>query len=521
MVERVYFPINEGLARLAKQMMSFDDYKEGSKTAEYKAYVEKAFYIVDRIAEDRPKELDRAKRVATTYSRRLADNMNRQSRIGTMCPSIMISGGSNFPVRKKEKKACDKEIIKAGDEDALMRLEEKISEREAVQELMKEVNAYFKKTGTLDNCPELTAEQIEKLKASQSTSWRKELWRPFESYQLSNNNAEINRLKKRLELRLKQDQLENFLWKVQSTVLPLDVVGAPQPLNYRNKVVYHTERRGGNWLLGYREEQSHRVTDVTEDPLACPEINKALPDIRAGVMALLTRGAKAVRDSAKAAANVTIRYTPIDGVKWWLGDPPLGMELTEQTCGLHFRVPADGFYQVNPPMADKLVATVRDAYLEGVSEAGHLLDLYCGVGVFGLCCLKALGGVALKEGVSARLVGIESVREAIACAKRNAEALGVKASFFCERVGGSLGRIKVGPHHTVVLDPPRGGLEPNVPGWLAKRPAPRLFYVSCDPATLTRDLTALMPTYRVEKATLFDLFPRTARFETFVQLVRK
>ena len=323
------------------------------------------------------------------------------------------------------------------------------------------------------------------------------------------------------EVRLKQDQLENFLWKVQSTVLPLDVVGAPEPLNYRNKVVYHTERRGGNWLLGYREEQSHRVTDVTEDPLACPEINKARPDIRAGVMALLTRGAKAVRDSAKAAENVTIRYTPIDGVKWWLGDPPLGMELTEQTCGLHFRVPADGFYQVNPQMADKLVATVRDAYLEGVSEAGHLLDLYCGVGVFGLCCLKALGGVALKEGVSARLVGIESVREAIACAKRNAEALGVKASFFCERVGGSLGRIKVGPHHTVVLDPPRGGLEPNVPGWLAKRPAPRLFYVSCDPATLTRDLTALMPTYRIEKATLFDLFPRTARFETFVQLVRK
>ena len=323
------------------------------------------------------------------------------------------------------------------------------------------------------------------------------------------------------ELRLKQDQLENFLWKVQSTVLPMDVVGAPQPLNYRNKVVYHTERRGGNWLLGYREEQSHRVTDVTEDPLACPEINRALPDIRAGVMALLTRGAKAVRDSAKAAENVTIRYTPIDGVKWWLGDPPLGMELTEQTCGLHFRVPADGFYQVNPQMADKLVATVRDAYLEGVSEAGHLLDLYCGVGVFGLCCLKALGGVALKEGVSARLVGIESVREAIACAKRNAEALGVKASFFCERVGGSLGRIKVGPHHTVILDPPRGGLEPNVPGWLAKRPAPRLFYVSCDPATLTRDLTALMPTYRIEKATLFDLFPRTARFETFVQLVRR
>ncbi len=90
-----------------------------------------------------------------------------------------------------------------------------------------------------------------------------------------------------------------------------------------------------------------------------------------------------------------------------------------------------------------------------------------------------------------------------------------------ERGARNRGRIKVGPHHTVILDPPRGGLEPNVPGWLAKRPAPRIFYVSCDPATLTRDLSALSSAYRIEKVTLFDFFPRTARFETFVQLVRK
>ena len=323
------------------------------------------------------------------------------------------------------------------------------------------------------------------------------------------------------ELRLKQDQLENFLWKVEQSVLPLEVVAAPQPLNYRNKVVYHTERREGRWLLGYRAEPSHEVVDVTEDPLACLEINRALPDIRTGVQTLLTRGSRAVRASAKAADNVTIRYTPIDGVRWWMGEPPLGLELTEQTCGLHFRVPADGFYQVNPVVADRLVAAVRDAYVAGAGDAVHLLDLYCGVGVFGLCCLKAQGTSRPSGGVEARLVGIESARSSVACAKRNAGALGLKANFFCERVGGSLGRIKVGPHHTVILDPPRGGLEPNVPGWLVKRPAPRIFYVSCDPATLTRDLTALAPAYRIEKVTLFDLFPRTARFETFVQLVRR
>ena len=322
------------------------------------------------------------------------------------------------------------------------------------------------------------------------------------------------------EMRLKQDQLENFLWKVQSSLVPLDVVPAPQPLNYRSKVTYHTERRDGRWMLGYRAEPSHEVMDVTEDPLACPEINRALSGIREGVLSLLTRGPRAVRASAKAADNVTIRHTPIDGVRWWLGDPPLGMELTEQTCGLHFRVPADGFYQVNPAMADRLVAAVRDAYLDGADEAAHLLDLYCGVGVFGICCMKARASRP-ADGVEARLVGIESARASVGCAKRNAEALGIKANFFCERVGGSLGRIKVGPHHTVILDPPRGGLEANVPGWLANRPAPRIFYVSCDPATLARDLTALAPAYRIERAALFDLFPRTARFETFVQLVRR
>ena len=262
------------------------------------------------------------------------------------------------------------------------------------------------------------------------------------------------------EMRLKQDQLENFLWKVAPTVLPLEVVPSPQPLNYRNKVVYHTEKRQGKWLLGYRSEPEHRVTDVTEDPLACPAINAALPGIRSSVFALLTQGARAVRESAKAADNVTIRWTPLDGVKWWLGDPPRDLELREQADGRRFRVSADGFWQVNTPVGDMLVKAVRAAYEEAVDRAPHILDLYCGVGVFGLCC-------AAPHPAQGRLVGIESGNSAVAAAKRNAEAMGVKASFFCERVGGSLNRIKVGPQQMVIVDPPRGGLEPNVAPWLA------------------------------------------------------
>lgn len=325
------------------------------------------------------------------------------------------------------------------------------------------------------------------------------------------------------ELRLKQDQLENFLWKVAHTVLPLEVVPASQPLNYRNKVVYHVERQGGTWSIGYRTEPEHRVVDVRQDPLACAAINAELPAIRAGVLSLLTQGARAVRRSVQAAENVTVRWTPIDGVKWWLGDPPANLELHEQTDGLRFRVSAGGFYQVNPQVGDLLVREVREEYRAGAAEAAHLLDLYCGVGVFGLCCLA--GGDAAThpsvDGVPPRLVGIEADRDAIVSAKRNAEALGIKGNFFAERVGASLGRIKVGPHHTVIVDPPRGGMEPNVPGWLANRLARRVFYVSCDPATLVRDLAVLAKGYEIRRVKLFDMFPRTARFETLVILERK
>jgi len=326
------------------------------------------------------------------------------------------------------------------------------------------------------------------------------------------------------EMRLKQDQLENFLWKVAPTVLPLEVVPSPQPLNYRNKVVYHTEKRQGKWLLGYRLEPEHHVTDITEDPLACPAINAALPGIRSSVFALLTQGARAVRESAKAADNVTIRWTPLDGVKWWLGDPPRDLELREQADGRRFRVSADGFWQVNPAVGDMLVKAVRAAYEEAADRAPHILDLYCGVGVFGFFCAAHWGepgGPLAAPHPAHRLVGIESGRSAVAAAKRNAEAMGVKASFFCERVGGSLNRIKVGAQQMVIVDPPRGGLEPNVAPWLANRPAPRIVYVSCDPATLTRDLDALMKSYRISYVKLFDMFPRTARFETMVVLDRK
>lgn len=106
MRERIYYEINEQSARSAHEMMSFRDYKEGSLTAEYKGYVDEAYDLADKVAESRPEEADRVYGIADRYSKKMAANLNDRSRIGCMCPSVMICGPANFPVKKKEKTEC-------------------------------------------------------------------------------------------------------------------------------------------------------------------------------------------------------------------------------------------------------------------------------------------------------------------------------------------------------------------------------------------------------------------------------
>lgn len=222
MSERTYFPISEELAKTAHDMMSMSDYKPGSKTASYKAACDEVYNLAEQVAQERPREADRAWRIATAYARRMADNVNADSRIGTRCPSILVSGGSNFPVRKKEKQVAawernqqeyneiqkykdklrailyGKEVIRADDEDAIIKLEEKLSGLEAMQERMKEVNAYYKKHKTLEGCPELTEQARRKLEAGMESDWRTNK-APYPPFIITNNGANIRTTRQRLE----------------------------------------------------------------------------------------------------------------------------------------------------------------------------------------------------------------------------------------------------------------------------------------------------------------------------------
>lgn len=174
------------------------------------------------------------------------------------------------------------------------------------------------------------------------------------------------------ELRFKEEQLGNFLERIGQSYTHIEVV-AGKSSNYRNKVTYHIQQIGGRWLIGYRREFSHDVIDVEYDPLACKEINAALPSIRAGVLSMLTQGSRNIRREARERSAVTIRWTLDDGVRWWLGKAPEGLELVERTCGIRFNVSADGFYQVNHEIGEKLVKAVVDSYADGVEIVCSLI----------------------------------------------------------------------------------------------------------------------------------------------------
>jgi len=217
----MHHKIDEAAARRAKEANSFYDYKEGSATTEYHRMVDEAKEIAER-QKRRVDPMHHAKidRLLARYCGRLAANFNKGFEIDARVPSVMIAGPSNFPVRKKEKQnaARDRNMedyrdvqgildkirgvgmggISSDDPNAVGKLREKLESLESSQTTMKAVNAYYRKHGTLDGCPGLNEDTLMKLKASMGRDWRKNP-KPFESYALSNNSAEIRRIKKRIE----------------------------------------------------------------------------------------------------------------------------------------------------------------------------------------------------------------------------------------------------------------------------------------------------------------------------------
>ena len=230
-----YYTINEAAAKRAKDANSFSDYKQGSATAEYRHYVDEAVQLAERQKQRvDPMYHEKIDSLLDTYARKLAANMNKGYEIDARVPSILIAGGSNFPTRKKEKQNAARDSnyrewqdiqglldkirstgmggISADDSQAVQKLEKKLESLEKSQETMKAVNAYYRKHKTLDGCPHLSPEQLEKLKADMASSWHLGD-KPFATWALSNNSAEIRRVKDRIKSLSQQKEIGFAGWE--------------------------------------------------------------------------------------------------------------------------------------------------------------------------------------------------------------------------------------------------------------------------------------------------------------------
>jgi len=219
----MYHEINETAARRAKEANSFRDYVEGSATAAYRAAVDKAKDLAEQCkAAVDPMYHDKIDSHLERYAAKLAANINKGLEIDGRVPSIMIAGGSNFPTAKKEKQnaARDRNMqeweeiqgilekmksvgaggISGDDPNAIDKLNAELEGLQAKQDKMKKANAHWRKHGTMSGFADLTDEQVAQIDERMKTaySWVQKNG-PYEDFKLTNNNAKIKRIQKRIE----------------------------------------------------------------------------------------------------------------------------------------------------------------------------------------------------------------------------------------------------------------------------------------------------------------------------------
>ena len=333
---------------------------------------------------------------------------------------------------------------------------------------------------------------------------------------------------------------------------PVPIHGAAQPDRYRNKVQFPA---APGPAIGYFQERTHRVIDVDDcrlTPAVCAPLRAAVLDwmrrhrvpaydeithtgllrhlyLRVNsqgeiLVCLVANGRSLPQEDALVAAlravspkligislnENTARTNVILGDTYrtlWGRD-----YLMDTLGGLSFRLSVPSFFQVNRPQAEALYALAADC--AGLTGAETLLDLYCGTGTIGLTLARRA-----KE-----VIGVEAVAPSVEDARENAARNGVANARYLRGDAGQaaaqLAAEGVRPD-VIVVDPPRKGLSPAAAEAVAAMAPARIVYVSCDPATLARDVKALSPAYALTRAEAVDMFPRTHHVETVCQLDRR
>jgi 23S rRNA (uracil1939-C5)-methyltransferase len=280
------------------------------------------------------------------------------------------------------------------------------------------------------------------------------------------------------------------------------VISGP-PLGYRNRAQFHI----ANGKIGYLAARSHELVPVEgECPVSSPRLNQALAEMRGRLsdprFPRFVQAVEIFTDETDVQINVIESERAVARRFYEWCESKQAIDYT--TAFGTFRVSSRSFFQVNRFLVEKLVEVALPA--EGGESA---LDLYAGVGLFALPMARRFSLVTAVE------TGSSAAHDLEFNASRAELAVKVEQA----RVEDYLERLQVAPEF-VLADPPRAGLGKDVVGHLQRLAPPRVTIVSCDPATLARDLAGLS-SYQIESLTMVDLFPQTYHLETIARLRRR
>lgn len=326
---------------------------------------------------------------------------------------------------------------------------------------------------------------------------------------------------------------------------------------YRNKAMIPVGlNRDGEVVMGYYARHSHHIMHCLRCQLSPPIFNDIIEDVYAflchrpalvyspqnrrgirhiylryaettgDVMFCVVAGSRHFDDDASLFYSITEKYKQIKSIILNVNAEDTNVILgkrsytvhgdgfiTDTLCGLRFEIAPEAFYQINRTQAESLYAKAKEyARLSGKET---LIDLYCGAGTIGLSMADQC-----KE-----LIGVEIIPEAIENAKRNASQNGViNARFICgdaSQAAEELRKKGIRPD-VVVVDPPRKGLTPELIDTIVRMSPDRVVYVSCDPATMARDLQLFTEQeYSIKEITPVDMFPRTSHCESVCLMSRE
>ena len=358
------------------------------------------------------------------------------------------------------------------------------------------------------------------------------------------------------ETRLKADRVRQCLNRIGGESLEeVPILAAPTCYGYRNKAQYPVSSKKGKAYAGFFRAGTHEVVENDRCrilPEETDSVKNAVMDyvnqyrvttydetahkgllrhiyVRRGVVSgqvlvcLVVNGNRIPKpeELIKRLRKIPGFTTLVLSVNTKKGNAVLGDEfitlygegyIEDTLCGLSFRLSPRSFYQVNHHQAQRLYeAAISQAE---ITRNDTVLDLYCGVGTITLAMASAAG----------KVIGVEVIPQAVEDAKDNAKRNGIEnAEFFCGDAGAAALELEAKgiKADVVVVDPPRKGLNADTIEALSRFAPRRIVYVSCDPATLARDVALLKERgYVLKNAMAADLFPRCAHVESVCTLVK-